>query len=62
MWERYFKACRNGLTPDITVYDSVTWSAIIPLSERSVAGGGRPIDFPDFTRGKWKNTPPIKLA
>ena len=62
LWERYFQAIRGGQQPDMTVYDAATWSAIIPVSERSVAGGGRPIDFPDFTRGKWKTTPPIRLT
>ena len=62
LWDRYFKAIRTGQQPDMTVYDAATWSAILPVSERSVAGQGRPVDFPDFTRGKWKNTPPIKLV
>jgi len=42
--------------------DAATWSAIFPLSEKSVAARSRPVDFPDFTRGKWKQTPPIKLV
>ena len=25
------------------------------------ADRSRPVDFPDFTKGKWKTTPPIKL-
>ena len=62
MWERYFKAIRTGTQPDMPVTDAATWSAIIPLSERSVAARGRSVDFPDFTRGKWKTTPPIKLV
>ena len=44
------------------VYDAATWSVISPLTERSVAAKSRPVDFPDFTRGKYKNTPPIKLV
>ena len=27
--------------------------AIGPLSEASIAQGGAPVAFPDFTRGKW---------
>jgi hypothetical protein len=46
----------------MTVYDAATWSVISPLSERSVAGKSRPVDFPDFTRGKWKTTPPVTIA
>lgn len=43
----------------IDVYDAAAWSAISPLSEQSIAGGSKPIDVPDFTRGKWKTNKPI---
>jgi len=43
----------------IDVYDAAAWSAISPLSEQSIAGGSKPIDIPDFTRGKWKTNKPI---
>lgn len=43
--------------PDWDVYDSVTSSAISPLTEQSVANGSQPVKFPDFTRGKWKERP-----
>ena len=36
-------------------------SASAVLSEKSVTDRSRPVDFPDFTRGKWKTTPPIML-
>ena len=62
MWMRLLDALRRGKEPDQNVYDAVTWSVISPLSERSVAVKSTPIDFPDFTRGKWKNTLPINLA
>lgn len=51
---RLIQALRQGVTPDIDVYDSVVWSAIIPLSIESVANGSKPVKFPDFTRGGWK--------
>jgi len=51
---RLITALRKGISPDIDVYDSVAWSAIIPLSEQSIAEGNMPIKFPDFTRGMWK--------
>jgi hypothetical protein len=35
---------------------------IVPLSEQSVAGRSAPVDFPDFTRGKWKNPRPLNLG
>ncbi len=39
----------------IDVYDSVTMSAITPLSEKSLKEGNMPQEFPDFTKGKWQN-------
>lgn len=37
----------------IDVYDSVTWSAITPLSEKSIELGNETVEFPDFTSGNW---------
>lgn len=54
---RLVEAIREGRVSDFDVYDSVTSSVISPLSEMSVAKNGRPIDFPDFTKGKWKTQP-----
>ena len=51
---RLITALRKGISPDIDVYDSVAWSAIIPLSEQSIAKGNKPVKFPDFTRQMWK--------
>lgn len=62
MWRRLVDALMKGRPPDQNVYDAVTWSAIAPLTERSVAEKSRPIEFPDFTRGKWKTTPRIELS
>jgi predicted dehydrogenase len=62
MWARWFNALRTGSVPDMTATDAATWSAIFPLSEKSVAAKSRPVDFPDFTKGKWKSTPPVTLA
>ena len=44
---------KKGPTP-IDVYDSVTMSVITPLSEKSLAEGNMPQQFPDFTNGKWQ--------
>jgi hypothetical protein len=38
----------------IDVYDTVAWMVIAPLSEQSIASGSARVDFPDFTRGKWR--------
>ena len=35
------------------VYDAAAWMAVTVLSEQSVAQGSTPVDFPDFTNGKW---------
>ena len=50
---RLMDCLKRGLVPDINVYDAAAWSAPTPLSEASVAQGGAPQKFPDFTRGKW---------
>jgi hypothetical protein len=51
---RLIEALRTGRPPDMDVYDAAAISAVTPLSERSVATGGQPVEFPDFTRGQWK--------
>jgi len=56
---RLIQALRKGIQPDINVYDSVVWNAVIPLSEKSVARNGEPVKFPDFTRGAWKTARPL---
>ncbi len=47
-------AKRKTATP-MDVYDAAAWSAITPLSEKSVELGNQTVDFPDFTSGKWMN-------
>ena len=51
---RLISCLNQGIPLDINVYDSVMWSAITPLSELSVSLDSKPIVFPDFTGGKWK--------
>ena len=50
---RLVECLREGLPPDMDVYDAAAWSAPAALSEQSVAGGNAPVEFPDFTRGRW---------
>ncbi|MGC4042496.1 MAG: Gfo/Idh/MocA family oxidoreductase [Armatimonas sp.] len=45
---------KQGVPPQMDVYDAAAWSAPFPLSELSVKKGGSAIVFPDFTRGNWK--------
>jgi len=56
MCYRLIQCMREGLVPDMDVYDAASWSAPSPLSEMSVAQGSAPIKFPDFTRGRWKDS------
>jgi hypothetical protein len=54
MFYRLIQCIRDGLEPDMDVYDLASWSAVAELSEKSVAQGGMPVKLPDFTRGLWK--------
>jgi predicted dehydrogenase len=58
---RLIDALRHGRPLDLDVYDAAAWSAVTELSEQSVAGRGRPVDFPDFTRGGWKTPRPLHV-
>ena len=53
---RLVQVIREGLTPDMDVYDAAAWSAPGPLSETSNARGSIPVRFPDFTRGRWSGS------
>lgn len=56
---RAFADCvRNKRPAPIDAYDMAVWMAITPLSEQSVAAGGTPVEFPDFTNGRWMSTQP----
>jgi len=59
--QRLIECLRRGWPTDQNVYDAAAWSAISGLSEQSVAEGSRPVAVPDFTRGRWKTTPPLTL-
>jgi hypothetical protein len=58
---RIVECLRQGLPLDQNVYEGCFWSAVAPLSEKSVAEDGMPQDFPDFTRGKWSSTAPLSI-
>ncbi|HEY3266916.1 MAG TPA: Gfo/Idh/MocA family oxidoreductase [Armatimonadota bacterium] len=57
---RLIECIREGIVPDMDVYDAAALSAPTPLSEASVKKHGASQKFPDFTRGKW--TEPRKEA
>ena len=58
---RIVECLRNGLPLDQNLYEGCFWSAVAPLSEASVAKGGMPQQFPDFTRGFWNKTNPLSI-
>jgi predicted dehydrogenase len=60
-WHRLVLALAEKRVTDYDVYDSVTSSAIIPLTEMSLSKNSQSIDFPDFTRGKWKTRLPFEV-
>jgi len=51
----FVECVKRNEKPPIDVYDAATSLAITPLSEQSIALGGQPMPFPDFTRGRWMN-------
>ncbi len=54
MTYRLIDCFNRGVPLDMDVYDGVDWSVVTPLSAVSVQLGSIPVQFPDFTRGKWK--------
>lgn len=55
----FIEAFKQGDPMPLDVYDHAAWSAITCLSEQSVAQGGEPQAFPDFTGGMWMHRKPI---
>lgn len=51
--ELFVKAVQDKTQTPLDVYDSVTMSAVVPLSGLSIEKN-QPVEFPDFTRGRWK--------
>jgi len=50
----FVEAIKNKTTTPLDVYDAAAWTAISPLSQESIAVGGKNLEFPDFTKGLWK--------
>jgi len=59
---RLIKCLREGLPTDMDVYDAAALSAVVHLSAQSVARKASAVDFPDFTRGRWKTAPPLPIV
>ncbi|WP_260703340.1 Gfo/Idh/MocA family protein [Edaphobacter flagellatus] len=62
MLYRLLQCVREGLPPDMDVYDAAAWASVGPLSVSSIAKGSAPFDFPDFTRGAWKTRTASAIA
>ena len=62
MLYRLLQCMRDGLVPDMDVYDAAAWSAPGPLSGISAVGGSMPAKFPDFTRGRWRERSASQIA
>ena len=58
---RIIECLRKGEPLDQNMYEGCFWSAVTPLSARSIEYGGAPQRFPDFTRGNWKTTNPLSI-
>ncbi|MBN2375175.1 MAG: Gfo/Idh/MocA family oxidoreductase [Sedimentisphaerales bacterium] len=58
---RLVQCLKEGKPTDMNVYDAAALSAVISLSEKSIARKSSSVDFPDFTRGKWKTTPRMEI-
>ena len=59
---RLIKCLREGLPTDMNVYDAAALSSLVGTTVKSVAQRSRPVDIPDFTRGRWKTFPKLDLV
>jgi predicted dehydrogenase len=59
---RLVQCLQQGAPMDSDVYDGAACTAMIMLSEQSIAQRSRSIDFPDFTRGAWRTRPPLGIV
>jgi len=55
----FIESIKRGVEFPLDVYDLATWYAITPLSEKSIAEGGKLQEIPDFTKGKWRSRKPL---
>ena len=59
---RLITCLRDGLPTDMNVYDAAALSSVVELSVQSNASRARAVDFPDFTRGRWRTFPPLGIV
>ena len=58
---RIIECLRKGEPLDQNMYEGCFWSAVTPLSAKSIEDEGAPQRFPDFTRGNWRSTNPLSI-
>ena len=59
---RLITSLQKGAPLDQDVYDAAAWSAIVGASIESVANKSKAVEIPDFTRGKWRTNPPLRIV
>jgi hypothetical protein len=59
---RLIQCLLKGEPTDSNVYDAAAISSVCALSEMSVANRSKPVDFPDFTRGRWQTNKPWAIV
>lgn len=55
----FIESVKRKLPTPLDVYDAAAWSAITPLSEKSIELGNETVEFPDFTSGQWMYRKPV---
>ncbi|MES2378495.1 MAG: Gfo/Idh/MocA family oxidoreductase [Bacteroidota bacterium] len=55
VFNAFVESVKQKKQTPIDVYDSMTMSVIAPLSTKSIKEGNKTQEFPDFTKGKWKD-------
>jgi Glycosyl hydrolase 109, C-terminal domain/Oxidoreductase family, NAD-binding Rossmann fold len=59
---RLIECLLAGEPTDSDVYDAAALSAVIEVSEKSVASEAKSIEVPDFTRGGWERNQPAEIT
>ena len=57
-FRKFIDTLLSGEEMPIDVYDAAAWMAVSALSDQSIALGGAPVAFPDFTGGAWVTRKP----
>ena len=58
MFRVFLDCIKTGDPMPVDVYDTAAWMAVTALSGKSIASGGTPQAFPDFTAGKYRTREP----